>query len=124
MKESIFYGIFGGLIGSIYMGWIFSPKPPQLAVVDMQALVSRRSQQLAKVLVPQTLVPEALIPDTLIPEIPASSIREAGDRLKEGLKAFAITHNLILLTKGGVVGGNLPDKTEEILALIEEGDFS
>jgi len=129
MNESIIYGLFGGVIGSLYMGWICSSKPPQLAVVDMQALISKRSQQLAKVLEPETLAPKALVPETLVSKtrVPSiqvssarvSSVREAGDRLKEDLKTFAATHNLILLAKGSVVGGDLPDKTAEILAQID-----
>lgn len=121
MNESIIYGLLGGVIGSLYMGWICSSKPPQLAVVDMQVLISKRSQQLAKALAPETLVSKALVPETFVPETRASSaqvssVREAGDRLKEDLKTFATVHNLILLAKGSVVGGDLPDKTEEILA--------
>ena len=126
MNESIIYGLLGGVIGSLYMGWICSSKPPQLAVVDMQVLISKRSQQLAKALAPETLVSKTPVPETLmsgtrassarVPSTQVSSVREAGDRLKEDLKTFAATHNLILLAKGSVVGGDLPDKTEEILA--------
>jgi hypothetical protein len=148
MKENIIYGIFGGLIGSLYMGWIFSPSPPKcqhaccrqacLATVDIQKLVSKKSQQLAATFVPETLASEARMPetrlsealmletpppDTALSETRMRSIQEAGDRLKEGLKAFATTQNLILLAKGTVVEGDLPDKTEEILGLIEKGDF-
>jgi len=111
MNESIIYGLFGGVIGSLYMGWICSSKPPQLAVVDMQVLISKRSQQLAKALVSETRASSARVPSTQV-----SSVREAGDRLKEDLKTFATMHNLILLAKGSVVGSDLPDKTEEILA--------
>ena len=123
MKESLVYGLFGGLIGSLYMGWIYSPKPPSLAVVDMQALISMKSQQLAKTLGSGTLVPETHMSKTRVSETLLSETQEAGERLKKGLKAFALTHNLILLAKGAIVEGNLPDKTEEILALIEKGDF-
>lgn len=119
MNESIIYGLFGGVIGSLYMGWICSSKPPQLAVVDMQVLISKRSQQLAKALVPETLVSETRASSARVPSTQVSSVREAGDRLKEDLKTFAATHNLILLAKGSVVGGDLPDKTEEILAQMD-----
>ncbi|MCE3231704.1 MAG: hypothetical protein K0R52_1632 [Alphaproteobacteria bacterium] len=72
---------------------------------------------------PGTHMSEAPNPDTLLSGTRMRSIQEAGDRLKEGLKAFATTQNLILLAKGTVVEGDLPDKTEEILGLIEKGDF-
>lgn len=126
MKESIIYGLFGGLIGSLYMGWICFPKPLQslhtcLAVVDMQALISKKSQQLAKTIMPETRMPGTQASPARVP--PASvSIREAADHLKEDLNAFAATHNLILLAKGAVVAGDIPDKTEEILAMIEAGE--
>ena len=119
MKESLIYGIFGGLIGSLYMGWIYSPKPPCFAVVDIQALISKKSQQLAKTLVSPTLVYPAHGSPTHVSSAHASLIREVGDRLQEDLKEFSATHNLILLAKSAVVSGDLPDKTAEILALIE-----
>jgi hypothetical protein len=123
MKESLVYGLFGGLIGSLYMGWIYSPKPPSLAVVDMQTLVSLKSRQLAKTLAETRMSETQRVSETLESGTLLSETQEAGERLKEGLKAFALTHNLILLAKGATMGGNLPDKTEEILALIDKGDF-
>lgn len=119
MKENLIYGLFGGLIGSLYMGWIYSPKPLQshntsFAVVDMQALISKKSQQLAMKLTSEKSQTEPGIPISRI------SIQEAANRLKEDLTAFAATHNLILLAKGAVVSGDIPDKTDEILTLLEE----
>ena len=127
MKESLIYGVFGGLIGSLYMGWVCSPKTPCLAVVDIQVLISKKSQQLAKTILSPTRasptqVSPAYVSSTQVSSIHPSLIREVGDRLKEDLKAFAATHNLILLAKSAVVGGDLPDKTAQILALIEEGE--
>ena len=136
MKESLIYGLFGGFIGSLYMAWIYSPPTPKcqhaccrracMAVVDMQALISKKSQQLA------AFMPEKLtqsqestthVPSIRHARLRHNCLRDAKDQLKEGLKAFAITHNLILLAKGAVVEADLPDKTEEILALIQKGDF-
>lgn len=119
MKECLIYGILGGFIGSFYMEWLLSSKSqpskePSLAVVDMQALISKKSQQLAKGILSNNTAQQ--IPKNTVP------VREAATQLKGDLNTFATNHNLILLSKAAVVGGDIPDKTEEILAMIEKGD--
>lgn len=114
MKECLIYGILGGFIGSLYMGWLVSSKSTpskelNLAIVDMQLLISKKSQQLA-------------INQPFEKSKNPIPVREAAIQLKDDLNTFAITHNLILLTKGTVVSGDIPDKTEEILALMEKGN--
>lgn len=122
MKDGLIYGIFGGLIGSLYMGWICSsksshPHPASLAIVDMQLLVSRKSRQLAMGKAREGYRSQAS------ENFPLShlSIREAANHLKDDLNDFAATHNLVLLAKGSVVGGDVPDKTQEVLAMMEKG---
>jgi hypothetical protein len=111
MKESLMYGVFGGVIGFLYMGWVCSPKSshqPSLAIVDMQELVSKKSQQLALKLT-----------GIGINDI---SLQESAKQLKEDLQTFATANNLVLLAKGTVVSGDVPDKTEEILAMMDKGE--
>ena len=122
MKDGLIYGIFGGLIGSLYMGWICSsksshPHASSLAVVDMQLLVSRKSRQLAMGQATERRNPQTreALPLSHLP------IQEAANHLKDDLNDFAATHNLVLLAKGSVVGGDVPDKTQEVLAMMEKG---
>lgn len=121
MKECLIYGIFGGFIGSLYMGWLISSKSPNsknpsLAIVDMQALILKKSQQLATTIM-STNTPQQTA-NNIVP------VREAATQLKDDLNTFATNHNLILLSKAAVVSGDVPDKTDEILDIIERGDNS
>jgi len=122
MKESLIYGLLGGFIGFLYMGWIcYSKSSPShmasFAVVDMQLLISKKSQQLAL-----QLTSEKLQGETNNQPSPVS-IQESANSLKEDLNTFAATHNLVLLAKGAVIGGDVPDKTQEILELLEEKEI-
>jgi hypothetical protein len=110
MKPMIIYlylGIFGCFTLS-GMAWIFSKvhHQPQLGVVDMQVLIAKHSQHLAK--------PKA---GQKSGKVSSYQIQELSDRLKEDLEFFAAKHNLILLAKGSVMGGKLPDYTDEFLPL-------
>jgi|GEM_PF-3342467 len=103
------------LIGAIALGavlnggmaWPFFKPPPRLAVVDMQALISKGSQHLAKTSSIKALAKAA--------KVSSHQIQEMSEQLKETLEDFAAQHHLILLAKGAVMGGNLPDYTEEIM---------
>ncbi len=81
---------------------------PPLAVVDMQALVTRESQQLAQ---------------TRKGKVSARHIQQISEQLKGTLDAFATKHRLILLNKAALAGGEntLPDHTLDIVMLLEEG---
>jgi hypothetical protein len=119
MKENLIYGLLGGFIGFLYLGWISLPKSSQsshasLAVVDMQALISKKSQQLAAMLASEKHSSQPRESSSFL------SIQDAAHRLKDDLNTFAATHNLVILSKEAVVSGDLPDKAEEILVLIEE----
>ena len=97
--------ILGGILGSA-MGWSFFRPPPRLAVIDMQALISKGSQHLVKTSSNKALGKAA--------KVSSHQIQEMSEQLKETLEDFAAQHHLILLAKGAVMGGNLPDYTEEI----------
>jgi hypothetical protein len=123
MKESLIYGLLGGFIGFLYMGWICYSKSSQpaitsLAVVDMQLLISRKSKQLAMDRSSEKYNPQVR---ELFP-LSRLSIQEAADHLKDDLNAFAAIHNLVLLAKEAVVSGDIPDKTQEILDMMEKGE--
>ena len=85
--------------------WALFSKTPQLAVVDMNALISVASQSLAK-----------------SGRTSSIEVQEWGNRLKKRLAVYEQERQLILLTKGAVVGSNLPDVTEEVLGFFEEGE--
>ena len=112
MKPMVIYlclGIFGCITLS-GMAWVFSKvhHKPERALVDMQALIAQQSQRLAK---------------TRPGKVSARQVQEVSDRIKEILEIFAAKHNLILLAKGGVMGGALPDHTFEILTFLEQEEL-
>jgi hypothetical protein len=100
---AIFFLIGGMALGGVLKGEtarsFFKPSP-RLAVVDMQALIAKGSQHLAK---------------GTTSKISGHQIQQAGEQLKETLEAFAAKHRLILLSKVTVMGGDLPDYTAEIM---------
>lgn len=82
----LLYGFFGGMIGSLCLGWICFPNPPQqptLGVVDWQTLLSKEPGQ--------------------------------AQHLCEDLNTFATAHNLILLAKEALMGGDMSDQTQVFL---------
>lgn len=105
MKDLVPYFFQGSLILGIGVVLGFSPKAPQLAVVDMKTLISTSSQNLAK-----------------NGRTSTHEVQEWGDRLKERLETYGKDHHLVLLAKGAVVGSTLPDVTEELLGFFESGE--
>jgi len=105
MKELTPYFFQGFLILAIGVIYAFSLKSPQLAVVDMNVLISASSQSLAK-----------------SGRTSSQQVQEWGNRLKEELEVFGQERHLILLAKGAVLGNSLPDVTEEVLSVFEEGE--
>lgn len=101
MKELAPYWFQGFFILGIGFICAFFPRAPQLAVVDMNALISTGSQSLAK-----------------SGRISSHEVQEWGNRMKEGLEAFGEERQLVMLSKGAVVGNALPDVTEEVLSFI------
>ena len=119
MKDKTLYISIGiaafFLIGGMALGgalntgsaWTFFKPPPRLAVVDMQALIAKGSQHLAK-------SSSKKVPDEAS-KVSSHQIQKAGEQLKETLETFATKHHLILLIKGAVMGGDLPDYTNAIM---------
>jgi hypothetical protein len=110
-----FFLVLGMALGGVLNGesaWSFLKLSPRLAVVDMQALVAKGSQHLATT--SSNKVPgkgSAKVSN----QVSNHEIWQAGEQLKETLEAFALKHRLILLAKGAVMGGSLPDHTAEII---------
>ena len=102
MKQLLPYVSQAVLLLAIGVFWGFSPKSPQLATVDMKTLISTGSQNLAK-----------------RGRTSTREVQDWGDRLKEGLESYGKERQLILLAKGAVIGGNLPDVTEEVLSFFD-----
>jgi len=99
----LLYGLFGGLLGSLCMGWLCLPTPPSqatLACVDLQKLVSKE----------QGAHPQ---------EPHKRMLGQLAKSLEQDLELFAKQHNLILLLKGTVIGGDIADKTAAFLAWLE-----
>ena len=96
-----------GFIGVGVVAWFLSSNIPKFAVVDMQALIAKQSEQLAA-------DPRVKIHGG---KVSANKIQEAGNLLREKLEQFARTHQVVLLNKGAVIGSHLPDYTD---AIIEE----
>jgi|GEM_PF-2069419 len=105
MKELIPYFFQSFLILGIGVIWATSPKAPQLAVVDMNALISVGSQRLAK-----------------SGRTSPQEVQEWGNRLKDGLESFGRERQQVLLAKGAVLGSTLPDVTEDVLGFFESGE--
>jgi hypothetical protein len=124
MSDKTFYISIGiatfFLIGGMALGgalnggtaWDFFKSPRRLAVVDMQALIAKGSQHLAKTSPNKALGKGSA---KVFNHVSSHQIQEAGEQLKETLEAFAAKHRLILLAKGAVMGGVLPDYTDEIM---------
>jgi hypothetical protein len=97
------YGLFGGLLGSLCMGWLCFPTPPSqatLAIIDLQGLISKEQGALPS-------------------KSHARMVEQLAKSLGQDLEIFAKDHGLILLQKGTVVGGDIADKTAAFLAWLE-----
>ncbi len=72
--------------------------------VDTNALIAKQSQILAKHF-PQGKVSHHLL-------------KQGADQIKEKVATFAKENNLVLIAKGAIWGGTLPDYTEKVLHLL------
>ncbi len=92
-----------GLAGALGIGFLITlclwSKKPTLAVIDVQRIITKRAEILA----------DSKISGT-------KYLQKAADQLKGDLHDFAKNQGIILLAKGTLVGGNLPDFTDSFLA--------
>ena len=72
--------------------------------VDTNALIAKQSQILAK------HYPKGKISNSIL--------QQGADQIKEKVATFAKENNLVIIAKGAIWGGTLPDYTEAILHLL------
>ena len=72
--------------------------------IDTSALIAKQSELLAKHY-PQGKVSQQIL-------------QQGADQIKEKVRAFAKDNNLVIIAKGAIWGGNLPDYTEAIFHLL------
>lgn len=100
-----FFLLAGFSIGFLMLLWFLKlekpPYQPSFGVVDAQALVQFEAQKLAKGASQKGIASEKL--------------QEIAERLKQKVALFAYQHQVVVLAKGAVWGGDLPDYTEMIL---------
>ena len=80
-------------------------KKPTLGVIDTHALVAIEAQKIA-----------ALYPNN----IPAEKLQQMADQLKNRVEEAAKKEGFILLAKGAVWGGELPDFTEIMIEKLKK----
>lgn len=78
---------------------------PILAVIDTQALVAIEAQKMAESYPNGKVQPE--------------KIQSIADGLKRKVDRFAKEHQLVLLAKGAVWGGELKDYTEQMIEIMK-----
>jgi hypothetical protein len=103
MNRNLVSGILilcAGSIVAILSIW-FYPKNPEFGMVDTSIIVTEQAKILAK------KNPGAAFT--------AERMRQITDDLKGQMSAWCLNHNVILLSKGAVWGGELVDYTQEIL---------
>ena len=81
---------------------------PSFGIVDTQALVQFEAEKLAK--------------ESPQKKLSSEKLEEIADALKQKVKLFAHFNDVVVLAKGAVWAGNLPDYTEMILEDVKELD--
>ena len=106
-RDTLIYSvlIIGAFGAASLMIW-WAPKAPTLGVVDMRLLISQRAQVIARPGVTLTTY----------------QIKDLSQHLRDDLNDLARENGVILLTKGVVAAGELPDYTDAALSLSEEGE--
>ncbi len=111
---NLVYLLIGFFIGvSLVFGCLRLAKSnyePSFGVVDTQALVQFEAQKLAKE------SPKKGVSD--------QQLEEVANNLKERIKSFAYLNQVVVLAKGAVWGGYLPDYTEMFLEDLKEVDHA
>ena len=93
-------------LGLITVMLLRTLKQPKIGLVDAQLLIANQAQKAASLYPNGNLPPEKLL--------------HLADQIKSSVDTHAKDHNIILLAKGAVWGGKLPDYTENIIAALKE----
>jgi hypothetical protein len=75
--------------------------------IDTNVLIAKQSQILAK----HYPHPQGKVSNHLL--------QQGADQIKEKVRAFAKENNLVLIAKGAIWGGTLPDYTEKVLQALD-----
>lgn len=79
--------------------------------VDTSALIAKQSELLVKYYThPQGKVSQHIL-------------QQGADQIKEKVRAFAKNNNVVIIVKGAIWGGTLPDYTEQILQSLSTNSF-
>lgn len=113
LKDTLIYSFIASLILAAGFSMFWGSKQATFAVVDMNRLISQRAQKLAQL---------RLTADQSKQKIMPQQIRDLSTNLKEDLDNFAKENGVIILARGSVAGGHLPDFTEAALSLFDEGE--
>lgn len=112
LKEN--YGLIALISALIFCisigGWMVWPKSlftsHNIVTVDASRLVALKAEELAKGVGKQ--------------KISEAHLQRIANRLKEGVTCYAQEKGVIVLAKGAVWGGNLPDHTQAIMKYLNQ----
>ena len=93
-------------LGLITVMLLRTLKQPKIGLVDAQLLITNQAQKIASLYPNGNLPPEKLL--------------QLAEQIKSSVETHAKNNNIILLAKGAVWGGKLPDYTENIIAAHKE----
>lgn len=112
LRNTLIYSVLVILVlGAAVFMWMYPAKTPTLGVVDMRMLIAQRAEDLAKTIPVGT-------------KVRSHQIRELTDQLRDDLQLFAQENGVVLLNKGTVAGGELPDYTDAALGVYKVGERS
>jgi hypothetical protein len=110
-KQTFNRMVIGFLSGLQLCTLVFVLKKPSqknFGVVDAHALVSIEAQK--------------VMAEDPKNQLPPEKLHEIAMHLKKRVEHFASTHTIILLAKGAVWGGELPDYTDSVMTWLQAED--
>jgi hypothetical protein len=85
---------------------LLTVKKPKIGVIDSQALIASQSHKIA-----------AFYPNG---NLPSEQLQLVARQIKTSITAYAKAHNLILLAKGAVWGGEIVDHTDNLINILKQ----
>lgn len=102
-------GISGAVIVALLI-FAFKPSSQTFGVVDVQRIIAEQAKNLA------SQYPQG--------QVPKEKLRETVEEIKETLDAWAHSRKIVLIAKGALWGGQVPDYTEHLGAMLNKGKAS